>query len=112
MKRDNKGAQRVWEILQNHKGEAHAISQYALAIETGLRPRSARGLVKRLIEEDHRVICSSYHGGGGYFIPNTAEEIAKTRKVLRAHALSILKRYAAMDGDINELQMELFGGQS
>lgn len=112
MKPDNDNALAVWEILQKHKGKAHAITQTDLAAQAGVRPRCAREIVKRLIEEDHRVICSNYNVGGGYFIPESDAEIKESREVLRAHALSILKRYKAMDGDINQLQMELFGGQS
>ena len=109
MRPDNNNALAVWNVLRAHKGKANAITQNDLASLAGVRPRCARGIVKRLIEEDRRMICSSYQGNGGYFIPNTAEEIADTRRLLKSHALSILKRCSALGVDINELQMELFG---
>lgn len=100
----------IWHILQAHKGKASAITQHGLASATGLNPRAVREIVKGLIEEEHRLICSSYQGHGGYYLPETQNEIEETRRLLRSHAISIFRRCKALGVDINKLQMELFGG--
>lgn len=100
----------VWEILQSHKGKANSISQNDLAAQVGVQPRCAREIVKSLIENDREKICSNYDAGGGYFIPESDAEIKEARQKLKSHAISIFKRYSALDGNIKELQMELFGG--
>lgn len=101
---------RVWMVLQAHRGRANAISQNNLAHEIGLGPRTAREVVKHLIENEGRQICSAYNAGGGYYLPETQDEIEETRRLLRSHAISIFKRCKALGVDIKKLQMELFGG--
>lgn len=98
----------VWEILQSHKGKANAISQHDLAGQAGLSPRGAREIVKLLIEEERRLICSNYSGTGGYYLPETDAELEETRTILKAHARSIFRRCQALGVKIDDLQMELF----
>lgn len=107
MDSDNKNT--VWEILQSHKGKAQAISQHDLAGQAGLSPRGAREIVKLLIEEERRLICSNYSGTGGYYLPETEAELDETRAILKAHARSIFRRCQALGVKIDDLQMELFG---
>lgn len=101
---------KVWAILGGRVGKARAITQNGLAKACGISARVARDAVKHLIEDDGIQICSDYKGGGGYYLPESEAEVEETREILRHHARSILKRAQALGVDINELQMDLFGG--
>lgn len=96
----------VWWIISSHHGKEHAISiRHLKTAADTLRPsdiqslseRKLRDIVNSLILNFHIPIGSAYSGEHtGYYIIVTREEAEETYTVLRHHAISILKRAAAI----------------
>jgi len=83
----------VWAVLGLIHGKANAISHKDLAHKTNKPERKVRSIVVSLIIKHRLVICSSYdRENGGYYLPETGDEVQETCKKLHGHALGILFR--------------------
>jgi hypothetical protein len=88
----------VHSVLENCRGKDRAIRVQDLASATNIPEREVREIVTALILVFHIRIGSCYSGKHpGYYIICTPEESEETSRVLRHHALSILKRAAVVE---------------
>ncbi len=87
----------VYAVIGLCRGKKNAVSQNELARMANKSPREVRRIVESLIVDHRIVICSSYDKeNGGYFLPQTDEEIQETCKKLHGHALKILMRESTL----------------
>lgn len=84
----------IREFLQpEHVGKGRAIKAVELYSHFGTTPRQLRVIVSALRSEGEP-ICSD---GSGYYYAASAEEIAKTRMLIRAHAASTMRAAKGLD---------------
>jgi len=69
----------VWEIVKKHVGRDGAVSRKDLVSCTGISDRSVRDKMRSLRLEHSKIICYSDGKPGGYFIPNSLEEVKACR---------------------------------
>lgn len=84
----------VWDVLQDYRGQANAITNQRLAAATGLPERRLRDVIKTLVEDYHKSIGSL--PGIGVFLITNLEERQAVVDFYRGHALSLLKRMAIL----------------
>lgn len=82
-------------LIKARRGRERPIGRAELAEAAGLPDRSMRRIIGRLVEVFGLPICSSYESGG-YYWPASQEDIDRTRRKLRGHALSILVRQSRL----------------
>lgn len=103
---------RVLVILREHRGRQAAIGKAELAKQAGVCERTARDLVKHLIEEHHEPIGSCSGAPAGYFYINTEAELdlamheLRTRIIEMAKRMSHLKKNSLADV-LGQLAMEM-----
>lgn len=87
---------RIWTLIAERHGRAHAIGVHDLVAATLLSERVVRRVVKALIEDHSCPIASSPHPPAGYFIPAELPEILEALNSLKGRALSILVRMSRL----------------
>ncbi len=81
---------RVWDVLQEYRGKASAITNRQIAKEAQLPVREVRWCIKTLTEDHHKSIGSL--PGLGVFLITSIEERQEVLDFYRHHALSLLRR--------------------
>ena len=83
--------EKIWQILQDHRGRNNPITSTGLGRMLGVDDREVRELIGRLIREGH-LICAVSSDPMGYFVPENLGEVEAYEKTLQARALKILAR--------------------
>lgn len=97
-------------MVSHHRGAEHTIKAEQIATALDLCESQVRAIIKALIEEDGKIICSN---ANGFFIPVKPEEALKYAESLKSRIISINHRLNSLKNLIpveffKELQMELF----
>jgi hypothetical protein len=79
-----------------HKGKQNAWQVRSLAGATGLKHVEVRQIVRHLIMDHGVLIASSMGNPAGFYIPETAEEVAEATRSLRHRGIMILVRAAKL----------------
>jgi len=103
----------VWRAISLRHGAEASVSRKVLSAMTSVEDRKLRGVIHNLVVTHGKLICSTYGKGGGYFVPIREEEIDGYAAKLRHHAISILRKEAAirklsLHDLLAEYQTELF----
>lgn len=100
----------VLRELVDHRGRAEAVPVPEIADITGLSPRRCQQVVKSLIE-DHGIPIGSSSSAGrpGWYLCDTADELAANREALIRRAKSILVRARAFRPSKSALTRQLVG---
>lgn len=104
---------KVWQAISLRHGAEAAVSRKALVSMTSVEDRKLRDVIHALVVDHGKLICSTYGKGGGYYVPIREEEIDGYAAKLRHHAISILRKEAAvrrlsLKDLLSEYQTELF----
>jgi biotin operon repressor len=88
----------IWKIISEHVGEDNAISQQEIATEyfsfaaryQNISERAVRRLIRALREEGYPILSSPHYPNGGYFIPNSYDEVKAWQKRMHIKAVKLL----------------------
>ncbi len=106
---------RLIEVLSRHRGEAAAITASDLAIILGCTERDNRSLreaINELIRDGWCIGSRAFAEGGGYFIVQTTDELARVTAQLRGRAAETIRHADALEAAFRTgpRQPGLFGG--
>jgi len=83
--------EKIWQILQEHRGRNNPITSMTLGRMVGVDDREVRELIGQIIREGY-FICAVSSDPMGYFVPENLGEVEAYEKTLQARALKLLAR--------------------
>ncbi len=104
--------QAVLDVLQWHRGRAQAIGLDVLAASAGLSERTVQYAIASLIESHGQPIGSATMRPAGYYLIETADELAESLNQLTHRIISLARRIAALKQSttpivLNQLALEI-----
>jgi hypothetical protein len=104
--------QAVLDVVRRHRGRAQAIGLDALAVSAGISERQVQHTIASLIEQHGQPIGSATMRPAGYYLIETADELAESLGQLTHRIISLARRIAALKQSttpivLNQLALEI-----